>query len=219
MYNFFLDGVQFPVAPKELILKINNKNETLTLINDGEVNLLKKAGLTEIEFEILLPNVKYPFAVYPNGYQPASYYLNKLEQLKVNQKPFAFIVNRMKPNGRLLFDTNILVSLEDYEIQEDADNGFDVIVPIRLKQYRPWGTKILKMQSAPQTQVKSVKVEKQRDTSTKSIPKTYTVKRGDTLWAIAKKELGDGSKYTELAKLNNIKNPNLIYPGQVLKLG
>jgi len=219
MYNFFLDGVQFPVAPKELILKINNKNETLTLIDDGEVNLLKKAGLTEIEFEVLLPNVKYPFAVYPNGYQPASYYLNKLEQLKVNQKPFTFIVNRMKPNGQLLFDTNMLVSLEDYEIQEDADNGFDVIVPIRLKQYRPWGTKILKMQSAPQTQVKSVKVEKQRDTSTKSIPKTYTVKRGDTLWAIAKKELGDGSKYTELAKLNNIKNPNLIYPGQVLKLG
>lgn len=219
MYNFFLDGVQFPVAPKELILKINNKNETLTLIDDGEVNLLKKAGLTEIEFEILLPNVKYPFAVYPNGYQPASYYLNKLEQLKVNQKPFTFIVNRMKPNGTFLFDTNMLVSLEDYEIQEDAENGFDVIVPIRLKQYRPWGTKILKMQSAPQTQVKSVKVEKQRDTSTKTIPKTYTVKSGDTLWAIAKKELGDGSKYTELAKLNNIKNPNLIYPGQVLRLG
>lgn len=218
MYNFFLDDVQFPVAPKSLTLKINNKNETVTLIDDGEVNLLKKAGLTEIEFEILLPNVKYPFAVYPNGYQPASYYLNKLEQLKVNQKPFTFIVNRMKPNGQLLFDTNMLVSLEDYEIQEDADNGFDIIVPIRLKQYRPWGTKILKMQSAPQTQVKSVKVEKQRDTSTKSIPKTYTVKRGDTLWAIAKKELGDGSKYTELAKLNNIKNPNLIYPGQVLKL-
>lgn len=218
MYNFFLDGVQFPVAPKTLTLKINNKNETVTLIDSGEINILKRPGLTDIELEFLLPNVRYPFAVYLNGYQPASYYLNKLEQLKVNQKPFTFIVNRMKPNGRLLFDTNMLVSLEDYEIQEDADNGFDIIVPIRLKQYRPWGTKILKMQSAPQTQVKSVKVEKQRDTSTKSIPKTYTVKRGDTLWAIAKKELGDGSKYTELAKLNNIKNPNLIYPGQVLKL-
>lgn len=218
MYNFFLDGVQFPVAPKTLTLKINNKNETVTLIDSGEINILKRPGLTDIELEFLLPNVRYPFAVYPNGYQPASYYLNVLEQLKVNQKPFTFIVNRMKPNGRLLFDTNMLVSLEDYEIQEDADNGFDVIVPIRLKQYRPWGTKILKMQSAPQTQVKSVKVEKQRDTSMKSIPKTYTVKRGDTLWAIAKKELGDGSKYTELAKLNNIKNPNLIYPGQTIKL-
>jgi len=32
-------------------MKIKNANKTITLINEGEVNLLKKAGLTEIEFE------------------------------------------------------------------------------------------------------------------------------------------------------------------------
>lgn len=47
---------------------------------------------------------------------------------------------------------------------------------------------------------------------------TYTVKKGDTLWAIAKEYLGSGTKYQELAKWNNISNPNLIYVGQVLKL-
>lgn len=47
---------------------------------------------------------------------------------------------------------------------------------------------------------------------------TYTVKKGDTLWAIAKKYLGSGSKYQQLAKWNNISNPNLIYVGQVIKL-
>lgn len=44
---------------------------------------------------------------------------------------------------------------------------------------------------------------------------TYTVKRGDTLSAIAKK---NGTTVSALAKLNNIKNVNLIYVGQVLKL-
>lgn len=46
----------------------------------------------------------------------------------------------------------------------------------------------------------------------------YVVKRGDTLWAIASKYLGSGTKYTQIAQENNIKNPNLIYPGQVFKI-
>lgn len=46
----------------------------------------------------------------------------------------------------------------------------------------------------------------------------YVVKRGDTLWAIASKYLGSGTKYTQIAQENNVKNPNLIYPGQVFKI-
>lgn len=152
MYNFFLDGVQLPIAPAELTININNKNETITLIDNSEINLLKKAGLTDFSFKILLPNVKYPFAVYPNGFQPATYYTDKLEALKLNQKPFYFLVNRMKPNGTLLFDTNILVSLESYGIYESAENGFDLEVDIELKQYRTWGTKKSKLLQQPKTQ-------------------------------------------------------------------
>ena len=46
-------------------------------------------------------------------------------------------------------------------------------------------------------------------------PQTYTVKRGDTLYAIA---LDHGLDYRELAALNHIENLNLIRPGQVLRL-
>jgi len=46
----------------------------------------------------------------------------------------------------------------------------------------------------------------------------YTVKKGDTLWAIAQQYLGSGTKYPQIASENNIKNPNLIYPGQVFKI-
>lgn len=44
---------------------------------------------------------------------------------------------------------------------------------------------------------------------------TYTVKAGDTLSSIAIKY---GTTYKELARKNNISNPNLIYVGQVLKI-
>lgn len=47
--------------------------------------------------------------------------------------------------------------------------------------------------------------------------KYYTVKKGDCLWNIAKAYYGDGSKFTKIYQANKdkIKNPNLIYPGQV----
>lgn len=47
--------------------------------------------------------------------------------------------------------------------------------------------------------------------------KEYTVKAGDSLWAIADKELGDGSRYNEIKTMNGLKD-NTIHKGQVLKL-
>lgn len=47
--------------------------------------------------------------------------------------------------------------------------------------------------------------------------KTYTVKDGDSLWKIAKSQLGDGSRYPEIVSLNGLKNV-VIKVGQVLKI-
>ena len=57
-YHFYMGKTLCPVAPSKLQLKIKGQNETLTLINEGEINILKKPGLTEISFDLLLPNVK-----------------------------------------------------------------------------------------------------------------------------------------------------------------
>ena len=48
--------------------------------------------------------------------------------------------------------------------------------------------------------------------------KSVTVEKGDTLWGIAEKYLGSGAKYPTLVSLNNIKNPDCIVVGQVIKL-
>ena len=106
-------------------MKINNSNKTIKLINDGEINILKTPGLTDIDFECEIPQQQYPYAVYKNKFQKASYFLNYFEKLKKNKKPFQFIVCRRFPNGKKLFYTNLKVSLEEYRITEDAGNGFD----------------------------------------------------------------------------------------------
>lgn len=70
--------------------------------------------------------------------------------------------------------------------------------------------------------VKKAKLKAKKVTEVKTEVKTgdyitYTVKKGDSLWNIAKAYLGNGSKYTEIVKLNNIKN-NFIYAGLTLKI-
>ena len=46
----------------------------------------------------------------------------------------------------------------------------------------------------------------------------YKIKKGDTLWDIAKRIYGDGRRYKELAEFNNIANPNMIVAGKTLQI-
>ena len=56
-YKMYLDGVLMPITPSKVKVKINNQNETLTLISGEEINILKAAGLTDVSFDLLLPQV------------------------------------------------------------------------------------------------------------------------------------------------------------------
>jgi nucleoid-associated protein YgaU len=210
-----MGDVLLPISPEKLTLKVKNQNKTMTLINEGEINLLKDAGLTEFEFDVLIPVVQYPFAIYDDGFKSPAYFTDYFEKLKTEKKPFQFIVNREMPNGKLLFDTNITVSMESYTIKEQAKDGFDLMVSIKLKQYKHYGTKIVKVIN------NTANVTTSRATTNSPAPKketTYTVKKGDCLWNIAKKFYGNGSKYTKIYEANKdkIKNGNLIYPNQIL---
>ncbi|UGL61904.1 LysM-like peptidoglycan binding protein [Arthrobacter phage EastWest] len=50
--------------------------------------------------------------------------------------------------------------------------------------------------------------------------RTHRVVRGDTLWGIALRYLRNGARWPEIFSMNRsiIRNPNLIYPGQVFKV-
>ena len=48
--------------------------------------------------------------------------------------------------------------------------------------------------------------------------KDYTVVSGDSWWSIAKKELGDGSKYKYLANYNGMSTDTVIHPGDIIKI-
>lgn len=221
-YDVYLKDCLLPVTPNKIQITINNQNKTVNLINGGEINMLKKAGLTEIEFECEIPQVRYPYAAYKADFQGARYFLDIFEELKNNQKPFQFIVCRKFPTGKLLPNTNITVSMEEYSITEDAKNGFDFLVKFKLKQYKEYSTKTVNItiaSSKPKAVVSQARTAV--DSPAPSESQSYTVVKKDCLWNIAKKFYGNGSRYTVIYDANRDViggNPNLIYPGQVLTI-
>lgn len=227
MYYVYLDTMLCPISPSKIQIQVNNKNKTVTTINYSEVNILKTAGLTDIAFDLLLPNSLYPFAIYSSGFKNAKYFLDKLERLKQSKNPFQFIIVRVKPNNKIIYNTNIRVALESYTITENAQEGFDVIVSIKLKQYKEYSVKTYKFIPTENNGNDISKIEllaNKRETNNSPAPtvqnKTYIVASGDCLWSIAKKFYGDGSLYMKIyhANADKIKNPNLIVPGQVLTI-
>lgn len=233
MYQFYMDDMLLPVTPGAMTLKVANQNKTVTLINEGEINILKLPGLSKISFNALLPNKEYPFAQYESGFQNAHYYMDKLELLKTKCLPFQFQVIRTDERGEMLMDSlDMQVSLEEYELEENAEEyEFDVMAKIELKQYKTYGTKTIEFKKTETTT--EATVTEKRDTST--APKTtggYTVVSGDNLWDIARVKLGDGSRMNEIYELNrdtieaaakkygrsSSSNGWWIYPGTVLQL-
>lgn len=222
MYKVYLNDMLFPVTPSKITTKFSNKNTTTTLINDGEVSILKTPGLTEISFEALLPQQKYPFAVYENGFKEAQYFLLRLSEIKSSKKPVYLKILRWGVNGIKSFDTNdFKCSLENYSINEDAKkDGFDVTVSISLKQYRDFGTEKLVIGADGKAVVVNERPT-DKDKPSNSNPMTYTVKESDLdlgLWGICRRLYGSGSNVRDIAEKNGISNPNKLTKGQVITL-
>ena len=219
MYRLYLKQggkqILLPVTPSEIETKTGNRNKAVYILNFGEMNLAKKAGLQEIRFTALLPGRQYSFVQTEDGFHEPEYFLNCFKEYKAAAKPVQLILFRKMADGTQLFCGNMDVLLEDYTVTEKGGEQGDFWVEMHWKE---WKTAKSIRYSVKSQNGGNVLVEQGQKRQTKTPAATYTVKKGDCLWNIAKKQLGDGAKYKEIAQKNGISNPNLIYPGQVLKL-
>ena len=142
-YDFYLNNCLLPVAPSRLKITQDGRNTTLDLINEGEINILKSPKLKEISFSFLIPQVKYPFAVYDGQFRSAEYYLNYIGELNESKRHFRFIISRTLPSGKVLFSTNIMASMESMTVTESAEEGFDLIFDVVLKQFKAYGSSVI----------------------------------------------------------------------------
>ena len=210
MYKFYFNKDVLPVTPGAITTTLKNQNKTITLINEGEVNLPKAPGLTEYSFKFMLPWCNYPFVNmnYPQMLTDAiptvhsvlsgkwklsnvenffkkfnlekfimgdedklsifpsqDEWITKLSKYKTEKKAFQFKIQRIDSGfsldklpiannidiqgwtmrtGHVQFTgwtTDMMVTLEDCKIIEDAKEYKDVWVEVKLKEFVPYGTK------------------------------------------------------------------------------
>ena len=82
-YDFYFkidnEVLTLPITPESLEIKIGSNNKVITLINEGDVNILKSPSLVEFEFEARFPMRKYPYSRNSLNFES---YLNKFTDLK-----------------------------------------------------------------------------------------------------------------------------------------
>lgn len=236
-YNFYFmvdsELLTFPITPGELTIKSGSNNKVVNLINEGDINILKSPSLTEINFEARFPMRQYPYA---REYKSFQSYFDVFEELKTEKKPFRFVVSRFTPNGIATWGTEYLVSLEELELSESVDEGDDVLINFKLKQFKEYGVVTIERKTntntSTNTTTTTVTTTNDRPTKTTSTNKTYKIVSGDCLWNIAKKFYGDGSLWKTIYNANysaieadakkhgksSSSNGHWIYPGLVLTI-
>lgn len=194
-------SLQLPVKPTDFNVTVAHRNTVVNVIQQGDINLMGKSGLREIPLSSFFPSKPYNFS---RGYvrDPMSC-VNLIEKWRNSGKPIRVIITGL---------LNMEATIESFTWGERDATG-DIYYTLNLKEYKKVTTKKA-----------TVKIEVVKDTTRETKPassssgKTYVVKAGDCLWNIAKRFYGNGALYTKIYNANKgiIKNPNLIYTGQVL---
>lgn len=239
-YMMIIGSTIVPVTPDKITTKYKGQNETVELVDGNVINKLNPPGLVTYSFTLLLPKqTNLPFAnrlwtPYGNEkveHMEQDYYLNYFYDIFKNNKVVLLTIWRtavgggrdmgvtegidISGNGII---TSKSVTIESYEIEEDAEEGMDIKLDLELQEYIGYGTQTFKYTENTETGTTTAATEKTRENDNKEMPSTYTVKSGDCLINICKSQLGDPNKWKEIAELNELENADKIYPGQVLKL-
>lgn len=204
----------FPLAPESLFTDVKGCNKIINTIGLGEVNVVNDMGLRDLEFKVFLPKSMKPFydCVMENEQRyPPIYQLAALREIMANKCIVTLIIERTTPDGNRIFEGNMKVTVENYFVEENAGEEGCFWVNIKIKEYKDINAVIYE----PGDDDFAVEVGQR---NSKETAKSYVVKPGDSLWKIAKTQLNDGSRYKEIAQLNNIANPDRISVGMTLLL-
>lgn len=152
MYYFFIGPVLLPVTPEALTVTVAGNNRIVTLINDGEINILHAPQLKQAAFDVLLPTRggKYPFAFYTMAGLEAAAFCKYFELLQERKIPFPFIVAKMMAGTTIPVGYEYMQAvIENYVKKEDANAGPDVLVTLQLREYREYAT--IRVDAEPET--------------------------------------------------------------------
>lgn len=210
MIKTYLAGIQLPVNPlDEVDFSVGTSNTRFETVALGDVTAIGPRGLVKVEIESLLTDHDYPFTV--AGSMSAERYVKKIKSKMNAGRPVRFIITG---DG---LDINLRCSIESFKYSIHHGETDEYYYTLSLMEYRSYSAKRIVFPKPDKPQAGKQNNRPEAPPSGGS----YTVKSGDSLWAIAKKHYGDGSRWPDIYNANKGViggNPNLIYPGQNLSI-
>jgi hypothetical protein len=214
-WNNQQEGFQIPINPGSIEMSDGSNSTTYDVVGLGEINVIKNPKLTTFSFESIFPARAYPFITASVVLQPYEY-VDMIKRWMETKRPIRFVFTGAS------FDINEAVSIERFDWKEVAGSNGDIEYTLTLKKYVFYSAQRVNVATrqtgANTTQViQKGKKPRQNDRQT---PKTYTLAPGENLWTVAKKVLGDDTKWREIQRLNGISDAQLkqLPVGMVLKL-
>jgi hypothetical protein len=212
--------IMLPVNPPNLLMERSGANQKEEIVKLGKINILRTPELASMELTGFFPAApNAPWVLSANDFRSPASCIEFFETVWFAKKPMEISFSDMEVS---LTDTGAapgtkpMVSIEEFSCDRRGGDA-DVYYKLGLLEYKPFRSKAIN--TAPVTvDGQTMAVREPEREETRSVPATHTVIPGDTLCNIALKYYGDDGKHKDIAKANNIANPNVIHAGQVLKL-
>ena len=214
--------LQIPVLPEEIKISYNSGNSSVSVVEFGEIVIKQGRKAAQYSFSSIFPI--YPFRGSTNKVSSPKTYISKIQKFIDDKSVVKFVLARAN-NKFVGLSVNVVIDKFDYS--EKGDDPGTIEYSITFKEYRSVTVNQIKTNKK-----KATKTNNKKRTSTKPKSKTYKVKSGDCLYNIAKKELGNSSRWKEIYNLNKTviektakkhgykssSTGHWIFPGTILEL-
>lgn len=191
VYEFWISSgkekIRIPVLPGALNVGNPSQNESINVSNLGEVVIIQDPAALTFGFSSFFPLRQGSFVEYKNFKKPWDI-VKVIEKWKSSGEPIRFVVTGTP--------INVPVSIEDFSYEERGGSVGDIYYSLSLKEYKYVAVRKITV-AAPKPPVKPRPKPKPKPKT-----RTYTVKKGDTLWALARKFYGNSLQWRKIWNAN-----------------
>lgn len=228
-YNLWLNydndkkKFQFPVLPEKIKVTVKGQATSVNIDSLGELIHKGRREAMTVSFSSFFP------ASYGSSYCACA---KKYYKTPKQCKNWILSMMEAKNPAHLVLDgsplgLNIYAVVTSFVPEEEGGDVGTLYYSIELKEYRVATVKKIKVSSGSKGKNKKTTSSGKTRVNNTAKKKTYTIRKGDCLWNIAKKYYGNGARYTKILNANksvldkaarkygysNCKNGNLIFPG------
>lgn len=194
--------LRFPMAPERVTAETGARTQTYELLELGELEVPRGQKVARITWEGRFPGEPRRNASYVHAWRHPIELIDQLVEWRSRGSVLCLLIT----NTPLNLDVFIGRFRHEWGRLGDAEYSLDLV------QHRA-----LQIYTDAQWQAAGASHTLTRPVA--PAPKTYSIQSGDTLWIIAKRFLGDGSRWQEVYTANRETigpDPNLIHPGTLL---